>query len=132
MIDVSFLLLIYFIVTSTLDPKEADLGMRLPGIPTGCGMPVTVDSMTIQLNSLGHISIFDEVLDTDPNNREVPGLLDRLATYAQSARLTHSKPLVMIEADDNAKSQRFVDVLNALAHETVGIHNVTLVGFVGD
>jgi len=132
MIDVSFLLLIYFIVTSTLDPKEADLGMRLPGIPPGPGIPVEVDPFPIRLNSLGHILIMDEVLDTDPNNRDVPKLRDRLTTYAQSARLTRSKPLVTIEADDAAKSQRFVDVLNALAHKTVDIRDVTLVDFPGD
>ncbi|QQL43946.1 biopolymer transporter ExbD [Sulfuriroseicoccus oceanibius] len=31
LIDVSFLLLIYFLVTTTLKPKEVDLGFRLPG-----------------------------------------------------------------------------------------------------
>ncbi len=132
MIDVSFLLLIYFIVTSTLDPKEADLGMTMPTSQSSGSADVEIDQMTINVNGLGHILVNDEVLDSDPDSREVPALIDRLSTYAESARLTDSKPMVIIAADDAAKGQRFVDVLNALAHESVGIQNVTISGFTDD
>jgi biopolymer transport protein ExbD len=37
--------------------------------------------------------------------------------------------MVIIAADDAAKGQRFIDVLNALADEAVGISNVTITGF---
>jgi biopolymer transport protein ExbD len=129
MIDVSFLLLIYFIVTSTLDPKEADLGMTMPTSQSSGSADVQIDQMTINVNGMGHILVNEEVLDSDADNREVPALIDRLSTYAESARLTDSKPMVIIAADDAAKGQRFVDVLNALAHESVGIQNVTISGF---
>jgi len=59
----------------------------------------------------------------------VPPLLDRPKTYAASAKLTNSKPMVIIAADDAAKSQRFIDVLNALADKSVNIRNVTITGF---
>ncbi len=131
LIDVSFLLLIYFLVTSTLDPKEADLGMTMPTSQSDGSADVEIDQMTIKVNPMGHIVVNDEILDSDPNNRDVPRLLDRLSTYAESARLTDSEPLVIISADDAAKGQRFVDVLNALAHETVKIQNVTISGFDG-
>src|SRR6056297_1157100 len=114
LIDVSFLLLIYFLVTSTLDPKEADLGMTMPTSQSGSSN-VEIDQMTVEVNNVGHIVLNEEVLDTDPDTREVPLLLDRLRTYAESARLTDSKPMVIIAADDAAKGQRFIDVLNALA-----------------
>ncbi len=129
LIDVSFLLLIYFIVTSTLDPKEADLGMTMPTSQSSNSAQVEIDQMTVEVNSSGHIVLNDEVLDTDPAVREVPLLLDRLKTYAESARLTDSKPMVIIAADDAAKGQRFIDVLNALADTSVGINNVTITGF---
>lgn len=128
LIDVSFLLLIYFLVTSTLDPKEADLGMTMP-TSSGKGAAVEIDQMTIEVNSTGHIVLNDEVLDTDAESRKVPLLLDRLRTYAESARLTDSKPMVIIAADDAAKGQRFIDVLNALADPKVDIQNVTISGF---
>lgn len=128
LIDVSFLLLIYFLVTSTLDPKEADLGMTMPTSQSGSS-DVEIDQMTVEVNNLGHIVLNEEVLDTDPELRDVPLLLDRLKTYAESARLTDSKPMVIIAADDAAKGQRFIDVLNALADPDVGIKNVTISGF---
>jgi hypothetical protein len=40
--------------------------------------------------------------------------------------------MVIIAADDAAKGQRFVDVLNALADKTVNINRVTITGFSED
>tara|TARA_R110002096_G_scaffold234783_2_gene424817 strand:+ start:2928 stop:3335 length:408 start_codon:yes stop_codon:yes gene_type:complete len=129
LIDVSFLLLIYFLVTSTLDPKEADLGMTMPTSTSSGATDVEIDQMTVEVNSAGHIVLNEEVLDTDADNRKVPQLLDRLKTYAESAALTDSEPMVIIAADDAAKGQRFIDVLNALADKDVGINKVTISGF---
>ncbi len=127
LIDVSFLLLIYFLVTSTLDPKEADLGMKLPTTEAKASNPVEIDQMTIEVNAEGHILVEDVVLDTDTKDRSVPLLSAKIGEYAQAAKMMNSKPLVVVKADDAAKGQRFVDVLNALAG--VGIENVTLTGF---
>jgi biopolymer transport protein ExbD len=129
LIDVSFLLLIYFLVTSTLDPKEADLGMTMPTSQSSSPSEVEIDQMTVEVNNSGHIVLNEEVLDTDIASREVPLLLDRLRTYAESARLTDSQPMVIIAADDASKGQRFIDVLNALADPDVNIRNVTITGF---
>ena len=130
MIDVSFLLLIYFLVTSTLEPTEADLAMTMPSTQTSTSSTkIEIDQMTVEVNGAGHIVLNGEVLDTDASTREVPLLLDRLKTYAESAKLTDSKPMVIIAADDAAKSQRFIDVLNALADKSVNIRNVTITGF---
>jgi len=129
LIDVSFLLLIYFLVTSTLQPKETDLGMTMPTSQSDGSAEVEIDQMTVSVSGEGHIVVNDETLDTDNTDRTVPILLDRLITYAESARLTDSKPMVIIAANDAAKGQRFIDVLNALAHESVKIKNVTLTGF---
>ena len=127
LIDVSFLLLIYFLVTSTLDPKEADLGMRLPTTESTSSTQVEVDQMTITVNPEGHIVVNEEVLDTDITKRALPILLERLKQYKSAADLTNSQPIVVVAADDTATGQRFIDVLNALA--TVGIKNVTITGF---
>ncbi|HQW30203.1 MAG: biopolymer transporter ExbD [Verrucomicrobiales bacterium] len=127
LIDLSFLLLIYFLVTSTLEPRESDLAMTLPDIFGG--HPVSIDTMNVEVNETGHILLNDEVLDTDETVREVPLLLDRLKTYAESARLIGAKPVVVVAANDAAKGQRFVDVLNALADRTVNIADVSLSGF---
>jgi biopolymer transport protein ExbD len=128
MIDLSFLLLIYFLVTSTLEPKETDLAMTMP-TSTGEASKVEIDMMTVQVNPTGAVVLNDEVLDTDVETREMPMLLDRLRTYVESAKLTDSEPMVIIAADDAAKGQRFIDVLNTLADPAVSIKKVTITGF---
>ncbi len=127
MIDVSFLLLIYFLVTSTLDPKEADLGMTLPTTDSSSASEVEIDQMTIEVNAAGTIVVDDKTLDDDVNNRDLPLLDDKLKQYKEAADLTGSQPVVVVAADDESLGQRFVDVLNALAK--VEIRNVTITGF---
>ena len=128
LIDVSFLLLIYFLVTSTLDPKEGDLEMTMPDRKGG--RAVIIDMMEIDINSAGQIIVNNEILDHDLENRELPMLKDKLLTYVECAKLTQSEPVVKVAADDASKSQRFIDVLNALATEKIEISNVTLENFV--
>ena len=54
LIDVSFLLMIYFIVTSTLDPIESDLKMSLP-TSISCTIAVDFDPLRIEVNETGGI-----------------------------------------------------------------------------
>ena len=129
LIDVSFLLLIYFLVTSTLDPKEADLGMTLPTTDISNPSDVEVDQLTIKVEDSGLIIVNDAPLDSDPTSRDVPLLFDTLKQYVTTAKMLGSKPVVVIDAGDQSKSQRFIDVLNTLAHEEIDIKNVTLTGF---
>ena len=129
MIDVSFLLLIYFLVTSTLDPKEADLGMTLPTTDVSNPSDVEIDQLTIKVEDSGLIMVNDAPLDSDPNSRDVPLLFDNLKQYVTTAKMLGSKPVVVIDAGDQSKSQRFIDVLNTLAHEDIDIKNDTLTGF---
>lgn len=127
MIDVSFLLLIYFLVTQSLDPKEADLGMTLPTTESTASSEVEIDQMTITVNAAGAIVVDDVTVDEDATKRTLSGLDDKLKQYKDAADLTGSEPVVVVAADDAAVGQRFIDVLNALAK--VKIHNVTLTGF---
>ena len=130
MIDVSFLLLIYFIITSTLDPKEADLGMKLPTTTSSSSStPTDIDPMDITVNSEGHVIANEEILDTDATKREVPQLLEKLRDYVSAAKLTDSETVVIISADNAASGQRFLDVLNALSDPEVAIKNVSIRGF---
>jgi biopolymer transport protein ExbD len=128
LIDVSFLLLIYFLVTSTLQKREADLGLQLPTEnPDSSATDVEIDQMTIRVDPEGAIVVNDETLDTDVSSRSLPGLKDKLDEYRRIAELSQSKPLVVVAADDLSKGQRLVDVLNALAD--ADIKYVTLTGF---
>ena len=103
--------------------------MTLPGVPTTPTRVFDFDPMKIEVNGSGEILVEGEVLDTNTSSRELPLLLDRLKTYADSARLTSTQPRVIIAADDASKGQRFVDVLHTLATRGVEISEVSLEGF---
>lgn len=122
LIDVCFLLLIYFLVTSTITPRETDLGMALPSpMPTKDRSPI--DPMLIQVDSAGRIftgtGASQQAMDTDMGVRDLPLLRSALEIYATAARAANQKPLVQIFADGEATQQRVIDVLNALAGENI-------------
>jgi biopolymer transport protein ExbD len=131
LIDVCFLLLIYFLVTSTITPRETDLGMALPSPMPSSDQP-KIDPMLIQIQSSG--AIFTGVangqqpMDTDMSSRDLPLLRAQLDIYAQAARAAGNQPLVQIWADGDATQQRVIDVLNALAG--AGINSVTFTDLV--
>ena len=120
LIDVSFLLLIYFLVTSTLEPRESDLSMEMP-TDSGRASSIQIDPLKIRLTAAGQITIADQVMADDG---QMESELDR---YKQLTDATNKKPLVIVSSDDEAKQQRFIDLMNALAK--VGITTITLSGF---
>ena len=129
LIDVSFLLLIYFLITSTLDPREGDLGMTMPGLPDSTPAEFTFDPAVIEVDSAGVVSLLSEVLETNPDSRTLSVLEDRLRTYQEAARLRDDEESIQVElrVDDSVPGQRFIDVMNCLA--AVGITKITLTDF---
>ena len=126
LIDVCFLLLIYFLVTSTITPRETDLGMALPAATPSSEQP-EIEPFYIKIEASG--AIFTGVgdsqqpMDADTSVRELPLLRSSLDLYASAARAANSKPLVQINPDSSATQQRVIDVLNCLA--AVKINSVT-------
>ena len=118
LIDVCFLLLIYFLVTSTIVPREQDLGMQLPANTPSDEQP-KIEPMFIKVDGSGAVftgtGTSQQAMDSDPNERNLPLLLSQLQLYAAAARSAGSNPLVQIYVDPGATQQRVIDVLNALA-----------------
>lgn len=131
LIDVCFLLLIYFIVTSTIKPRESDLGMALPSAQASDSQP-DIEPLFIRIDATGAIytgtGASQQVMDSDTSVRELPLLRGQLDMYASAARAANSKPLVQIWADGQSSQQRVIDVLNALAG--VNITSVTFTDLV--
>ena len=125
LIDVAFLLLAFFLVASNLVKQEADLSMALPGLEAAPGgAPVRIDQMLIMIKADGTIEVNQELSETDPNNREVPDLAERLRRYAFSAEIAESDALVIVDCADDVPEKRFIDVLNAC--NKAGIKNISL------
>lgn len=120
LIDVSFLLLIYFLVTSTLDPREGDLAMTIPTEEKGTKQivqEISVDHPEIEVDAAGNILFGGEVVDTDPSNHNLVVLEDRLKTYVEMCRVVADVEFarVNLEVDDSVPGQRLIDVMNCLA-----------------
>ncbi|TAE78159.1 MAG: biopolymer transporter ExbD [Verrucomicrobia bacterium] len=131
LIDCTFLLLIYFLVTTTIQKREQDLDMTLPAAAPSQSQP-DIDPKFIKVDSNGAISVGAGAsqipMDTDPGVRDLPLLTADLQSYASAAKSADSKPLVQLYVDGAANQQRVIDVLNALAG--VGISNVTFTDLV--
>lgn len=114
LIDMTFLLLVYFICTCTLIMPEADLGIRLPGMvaqATSVDMP---DEQMIEVRDTGEVYLNDRQFDSAIST-ELPELVVTLKRYRMSAEASGSKALITIMADGDTSHQRVMDVMNACA-----------------
>lgn len=131
LIDVCFLLLIFFIVTSTIQPREQDLPMTLPGV---WGIPGD-EVMRVMIGVKGDGAIVmnagedEEVLDTDNAIHEIPRTKERLKVINDLARANGSELFVQIVSDEGVSHQRFIDLLNCLKGE--GISKITIADYDG-
>ena len=122
LIDVCFLLLIYFIVTSTIQASEQDINMNLPtsGVPSG---DTKIEPMLIKVDRSGVIFIgagnSREQLDSNPEDRRVPILDSRVKMYKTAAIASGSQPVVQMAIDGDAEQQRVLDCLNVLAKQDI-------------
>lgn len=132
LIDVCFLLLIYFLVATTIQKKETDVPLALPAAaPSDADMP-DIDPLFIKIDTNGAIytgaGSSQQMLDTDSTVREVPQLSQQLQLYVAGASSGGKKPLVQLWVDGGANQQRVIDVLNALVG--AGISSVTFTDLV--
>lgn len=122
MIDIVFLLLIFFIVTAKPVRQESDLGMGLPG---GVEMDEAMDlpdEQRIVILETGALWLNDYEI-AKPEDVEVKELKATLIRFRKTAELNKVEALVTIDPEDHATHQRIVDVLNACA--VAGIEGVT-------
>jgi biopolymer transport protein ExbD len=122
LIDVVFLLLIFFMVTSSLERQEADLGLTLPGsIAQSRALPIP-DEQIIEVRADGAVVLNGRVFPPEAGP-DLPALHATLVRYRQASEATRTLPLVTIQAEDDALHGRVVDVMNACAG--AGIRHVS-------
>jgi len=126
LIDVVFLLLIYFMVSSSLKRSEADLSLTLPGAVQQTQEIQMPDEQIIEVLAGGKAGAVGSIL---LNGREYKSDEDLLALehtlgrYRQASLLAKTKAMITIAAEDDSVHERVIDVLNACAG--AGIKNVT-------
>lgn len=129
LIDVCFLLLIYFLVTSTILPREQELRQGLATHESSEREPARIEPMLIGVESSGLVhsgmGTGRQDLDADPTLRELPLLKTHLELYLAATRASGATPMIRLNADDGATQQRVIDVLDTL--EQLGIRKVAFV-----
>lgn len=122
LIDVVFLLLVYFMVTATILREEADLSISLPAIVDTPTQPQESEELIIDIQSNGQVVVNGVRVD-DPTVREMPELTAVLNDTRALADALGSRATVVIQASEDSRHQRTIDVLNATAG--AGIRFVT-------
>ena len=114
LIDMTFLLLIYFICTCTLITPEADLGIRLPGMVAQATTVDMPDEQIIEVRHNGQVFLNDKEYDK-PSSQDLPELQRVLRSYKAASEASGNQALVTIWAEDDTEHQRVIDVMNACA-----------------
>jgi len=123
MIDMVFLLLVFFMVSAKPIRPETDIPIGLPGEVAQEEAVEIPDEARILIQADGNVVLNEQVLD-QPGSRAMPELVAVLDRFKKSADAAKSKALVTIAPHDSVAHQRLVDVLNACAE--AGITGVTL------
>ncbi len=122
LIDMVFLLLIYFMVSASLVKSEGDLGINLPGVvqqATTLDMP---DEQLVEVRETGEVLLNGQRFGHH-DSPELDDLQDTLTRYKMASAASGNEALITIWADDRAKHQRVIDVMNVCAG--AGIENIT-------
>ena len=118
MIDMVFLLLVFFMVTAKPVKQESDISLGLPGTVAQEEALDLPDEQRIRIEDDGSIMLNDSVLGA-PADSQLGELVATLKRFKESADANKSEALVTLDASDSTNHQRIVDVLNACARADI-------------
>lgn len=122
LIDVCFLLLFFYILTSKPAPPESSMRSSLPGTAT-LDEPLDIpDEQRITLLATGQVLVNEQPLDPG-SSTDLALLRSFLSRLKESSTAHKGAPLVTIDAADAVRHQRLLEVLNACTR--AGISSVS-------
>jgi biopolymer transport protein ExbD len=123
MVDVVFVIMLFFMVLAGQVQVENAHNTKLPGTVqvenSDTPMP---DEIAIRIEEDGQVYLNDEPNDT-PQIKELPELTTTLKQLKASSVASRSEVLITIYANEQAKYDRVIDVLDALTQAKIA--NVT-------
>ena len=122
MIDVVFVIMLFFMLMAGAMKTEATLPGRLPGVPVDAKIKSPDLEILLGVGEDGTITLNDEPFD-NPTSKTLPALTTTLQRLKAAADQQKDKVLVTIQAEQEARYERIVDALNALAKAQIS--NVT-------
>lgn len=123
MLDIVFLLLIYFMVTASFVKEEADISMSLPSRLEQNEPLDMPEEQIIDILADGTVLLNGQPYDS-PRASDLPRLTSTLVRFRQAAKDAKVPAFIIVQAVDDARHQRVIDVLNACA-----VAQITLVSF---
>lgn len=112
MIDIVFLMLIYFMVSATIEKQEADVSFQLPGtVPQASALDMP-DEQIIEIDSAGRVIVNDYAYD-DPGAARLVELTAMLARFRETSQANRVEAAVTLAPADEAPHQVVVRVLDA-------------------
>jgi biopolymer transport protein ExbD len=122
MVDVVFVIMLFFMVMAGAVKVENELTTRLPGSAENSSATEFNDETIIGISDEGEVTLNDEPFDT-PESTDLPQLRATLMRLKENADNAKQPAVVTINSEARAKYSRTIDVLNALA--AAKITNVT-------
>jgi biopolymer transport protein ExbD len=115
MIDVIFILILFFMCSAGAVKTERHLASSLPGT-AATDAPVDIpDEQLIQITSAGQVLLNDREFDAGSKSHEMPQLLATLQRFRQAAVAGKTQAMVTITPQAYANYQRVIDVMNVCA-----------------
>jgi len=123
MLDIVFLLLIYFMVTAAFVQEEADISMSLPSRVQQSEPLDMPEEQVLDITADGMVWLNGQPFDS-AESRDLPQLTRVLSRFRQAAADAQVPAFIVVQAEDDATHQRIIDVLNACA-----VAEISLVSF---
>lgn len=121
MIDVVFLLLIYFMVSSSIQKQEADIGFSLPAVVQSSQPIDFPDEQVIEIDAEGRPWVNGYAYD-EPVQPRFTQLASMLNRFREGAEASKSQASVTIAPAPETAHQMVVRVMDAC--ETAGLKSV--------
>lgn len=122
MIDVVFVIMLFFMLMAGSVKVEKELNTKLPGVAITTAPTDFVDEQIIAISAAGDITLNDQAFDS-ATSTSLPQLKGTLMRLKQASDAAKSPVMITIISDPQAKYSRTINVLDALAVSQIG--NVT-------
>jgi len=122
MIDVVFVIMLFFMVMASSVRVERELNTKLPGRGETSTATEFFDEQTVSIAENGEVALNDEPVD-NLTDKKLPQLTATLMRLKESSKAANSPIVLTIVSELNAKYERTIDVLNACA--AAKVDNVT-------
>ncbi len=125
MIDVVFLMLIYFMVTSSLERAEADISFQLPGLVEQTDPVEMPDEQIIEITAEGQVIVNEFAYDRPdaPRFTELAAMLNRFREASEANRVD---AIVTIAPADGTPHRQVIKVMDALSFADIDQINFAL------